>query len=37
MHKGAHNHDITMMRCGKFAKANGTGAIGVMGIAGIVM
>jgi hypothetical protein len=36
-HKGAHNHDITMTKCGKIVKVNGTGAIGVLGIAGFVM
>jgi hypothetical protein len=36
-HKGAHNHDITMTKCGKFVEPNPAGAIGVLGIAGIVL
>jgi hypothetical protein len=34
---GAHNHDITMMTCGKSVEPNVTGVIGVLGIAGLVM
>jgi hypothetical protein len=36
-HKGAHNHDVTMAKCGKFVEPNATGTIGVLGIAGFVM
>jgi hypothetical protein len=33
-HKGALNHNITMTKSGKLVEPNGTGAIGVLGIAG---
>jgi hypothetical protein len=33
---GAHNHDITMTKSGKLVEPNGTGAIGVLDIAGFV-
>ena len=36
-HKGAHNHDITMMKYKKFIKPNAAGAIRVLGIAVIVL
>ena len=34
-HKGAHNHGITMTKCGKFIiNQNSAGMIGVLGVYG---